>query len=227
MRIVPVLLASLVGLLVPGLAAAHDAEPSDRIVPRYPSYPYAQRTEGYVRRVPYSDPEGEQAKLWSVRVGGEGGYLGRQGRRAGGRLLLRYWRVGLSADGHYYSGWGERSPFYLGGAHGTLDLIMRPHFGLRVGPGLLARVDAEIPAGQRPSVEVGSNVMTEVDIMPMHPIIASGRFDVGRIGDETAVSGRVSVGVMIRRVEVALAYEAKLIGETPLRGPQLSLRAWF
>lgn len=227
MRTLLLILVSLVGLLAPRFAWAHDTEPDDRIVPRYPSYPYAERTQGYVRRVPYSEGDGEHAKLWSVRVGAEGGYLGRQGWRAGGRMLLRYWRVGLSADGHYYSGWDGRSPFYLGGAHGTIDLIMRPHFGLRVGPGLLARTDAEIPLGGRPSIELGSNFMTEVDIMPLHPVVASGRFDVGRIGDETAVSGRVSLGVMVRRLEVALAYEAKLIGEMPLRGPQLSLRAWF
>lgn len=227
MRSVCLILACLFGLLLPRLARAHDAEHDDRIVPRYPAYPYAERTRGYVRRVPYSEGEGENARLWSVRVGAEGGYLGRQGFRTGGSLLLRYWRLGVSADAHYYKGWGDQSPFYLGGAHGTIDLIMRPHFGLRAGPGILARVDAEIPLGGRPSYELGTNFMTEVDIFPIHPVVAGGRFDVGRVGDQTAVSGRVSLGVMIRRVEVALAYEAKLIGEMPLRGPQLGLRAWF
>ncbi|MGH1346391.1 MAG: hypothetical protein ACRBN8_32795 [Nannocystales bacterium] len=177
--------------------------------------------------MPWAEEDGEDAKLWSVRVGGEGGYLGRQGWRAGGRALLRYWRLGLAVDAHHYSGWGDREPFYLGGAHWTLDLIQRPHFGLRVGPGVLARANAELPAGGRPKVEIGQNVMTEVDIFPLHPVVASGRFDVGRLGDTTAVSGRASLGVMVRRLEVSLAYEVKLIGETPLRGPQLGLRVWF
>ncbi len=81
--------------------------------------------------------------------------------------------------------------------------------------------------GGRPSIELGSNFVTEVDIMPLHPVVASGRFDVGRNGDETAVSGRVSLGATVRPLEVALAYEAKLTGEEPLRGPQFSLRARF
>lgn len=227
MRSACLLLACLFGLLLPRVARAHDEDHDDRIVPRFPAYPYAKRTRGYVRRVPYSDAEGTDARLWSLRIGAEGGYLGRQGFRTGGSMLLRYWRLGVSADAHYYRGSSPSSSFYLGGAHGTLDLIMRPHFGLRAGLGLLAHADTELSPSGRPSYDLGTNFMTEVDIFPIHPVVAGGRFDVGRIGDETAVSGRVSLGVMIRRVEVALAYEAKLIGETALRGPQLGLRAWF
>lgn len=227
MRSVCFIVGSLLGLLLPAIAHAHDDPQSTRVVPRYPSYPYAQDTRGYVRRVPSGDAGGDEARLWSVRATGEGGYLGKQGWRAGGRALLRYWRLGLSVDAHYYSGWGDQKPFYLGGAHWTLDLVQRPHFGLRVGPGALARAKAELPAGGRPEVEVGQNFMTEVDIFPIHPVVASGRFDVGRLGDTTAVSGRASLGVMVRRLEFSLAYEAKLIGETPLRGPQVGLRAWF
>ncbi len=227
MRTACFVLGSLLGLLLPSGAQAHEDGHPNRVVPRYSSYPYANHTPGYVRRVASADSGGEDAKLWSVRVAGEGGYLGAQGWRAGGRALLRYWRLGLSVDAHHYSGWGAQKPFYLGGAHWTLDLVQRPHFGLRVGPGVLARANAEIPIGGRPEVEIGQNVMTEVDIFPIHPVVASGRFDVGRLGDTTAVSGRASLGVMVRRLEVSVAYEAKLIGETPLRGPQLGLRAWF
>lgn len=228
MRIACFIVACLLGLLVPRVVQAHDAEHDDRVVPRYPSYPYAQHTKGYVRRLPNMDAQGDEARLWSVRVAGEGGYLGRQGYRAGGRALLRYWRLGLSADAYYYNGWGEQRPFYLGGANATVDLIMRPHFGLRVGPGVLARVEGEHSVGELPAYEIGPNFSTEVDIFPIHPVVASGRFDVGRLGDSTtAVSGRVSLGVMVRRLEVLLAYEVKLIGEMPLRGPQLGLRAWF
>ncbi len=227
MRTACIVLAGLFAILIPTAASAHDDEHPDRVVPRYPSYPYAQHSKGYVRRLPHREAQGEQAKLGSVRIGAEGGYLGRQGWRAGGRALLRYWRLGLSADAYIYSGWGAQRPFYLGGASGTIELIMRPHFGLRAGPGVLARLDAEVSPGTRPDVEVGPNFTTEVDMFPLHPVVASGRFDVGRVGDVTAVSGRASLGVMVRRFEVSLAYEAKLIGEMPLRGPQLSLRAWF
>lgn len=221
------ILLALGWITVPSTARAHDDSHNNRVVPRYPSYPYAQHTKGYVRRLPYLDARGEEAKLWSIRAAAEGGYLGKQGYRVGGRVLMRYWRLGLAADAHYYGGWGQQKPFYLGGANWTIDLVMRPHFGLRAGPGLLTRVDAQYPRGGRPNYEFGPSVMTEVDIFPIHPVVASARFDVGRLGDSTAVSGRASVGVMIRRLEVFLAYEAKLIGEMPLRGPQLGLRAWF
>ena len=227
MRITRFVVGSLLGLSLPTVAHAHEDGHPDRVVPRYASAPYAEHTKGYIRRVPESETGEDEAKLWSVRVAGEGGYLGRQGWRAGGRALLRYWRLGLSVDAHHYSGWGEHKPFYLGGAHWTLDLIARPHFGLRVGPGVLARANAEIPAGGRPVIDVGQNVMTEVDIFPTNPVVVGGRFDVGRIGDTTSVSGRVSLGVMVRHIEVSIAYEAKLIGDMPLRGPQLGLRAWF
>ncbi|MCR9159484.1 MAG: hypothetical protein ACE37F_22735 [Nannocystaceae bacterium] len=224
--IVPLLIV-VFGLLLPQRASAHDDANDARVVPRYPSYPYAEHTEGYVRRLPLRDTGGEQAKLWSARVAAEGGYLGKRGYRAGGRILLRYWRLGLSAEAHYYSGSSSRAPFHVGTAHWTIDLIMRPHFGLRAGPGIIARMPAELSVGSRPPYEYGTNVMTEVDVIPIHPVVASARFDVGRLGEYTAVSGRGSLGVMLRRVEVSVGYEAKVIGDMAMRGPQVGLRAWF
>jgi len=227
MRSLLVAFVFVFGLFSSPTARAHDDAGDDRIVPRYPSYPYAEHTQGYVRRVPVRDAGGDDAKLWSARATAEGGYLGRRSYRAGGRVLLRYWRLGLSADAYYYSARRNRGPFYLGSANWTLDLVMRPHFNLRAGPGIIARADAEVPVGGHPSYEYGTNVMTEVDIIPIHPVVASARFDVGRVGEQPAVSGRGSLGVMIRRVEVSVAYEAKMIGSMALRGPQVGLRAWF
>lgn len=222
-----VLCAALLGLSVPLTAQAHEDEHPERVVPRYPSYPYAKHTKGYVRRVPQKESGGDDAKLWSVRMAAEAGYLGPQGYRVGGRALLRYWRLGVAADAHAYGGWGNRPAFYLGTFNWTLDLIARPHFGLRTGPGVVLRTDAELPVGRRPEVEYGSNVMTEMDIIPLHPVVASARFDVGRLGDDAAVTARISLGVMIRRFELTAAYEAKRIGDTTLRGPQIGLRGWF
>jgi hypothetical protein len=165
--------------------------------------------------------------MWSARVAVEGGYLGKQGWRAGGNLLLRYWRIGLAADAHYYTGLSRADAMYLGTANWTIDVVMRPHLGLRFGPGILAKVDAQYPQGGRPHYELGPGMMTEIDIFPIHPVVAGLRFDYGRVGDSAAMSGRASVGVLVRRLEIYLAYEAKLIGDTPLRGPQLGLRAWF
>lgn len=229
-RLMRTLILTLLGLIVllsPRLALAHDAEQPERIVPRYPSYPYATHTKGYVRRVPYAEGQEGGVKLWSLRVGSEGAYLGNQGWSAGGALLLRYWRLGLAADARLYSGWGDQRPFYLGSANWTLDLVMRPHFNLRTGPGLVARADANLSLGRLPSYAFGPSVLTELEIFPLHPVVASGRFEIGRIGDLIAVSGRASVGVMVRRLEIAVAYEAKRIGDMELRGPQLGLRLWF
>jgi hypothetical protein len=177
--------------------------------------------------LPQPEARGDEAKMWSARVAVEGGYLGKQGWRAGGNMLLRYWRIGLAADAHYYTGRSRAETMYLGSANWTIDIVMRPHLGLRFGPGIMAKVDAQYPRGGRPSYELGPGMMTEIDIFPIHPVVGSLRFDYGRIGDSAAMSGRASVGVLVRRLEIYLAYEAKLIGATPLRGPQLGLRAWF
>ena len=222
-----VVAAVLLGVSVPLTAQAHEDEHQERIVPRYASYPYAEHTPGHVRRVPLKESGADGTKLWSVRASAEAGYFGRQGYRVGGRALLRYRRLGLAADAHAYGGWGTRPAFYLGNVNWTIDLIQRPHFGLRAGPGVLLRTDAELAAGERPDVDYGSNVMTEIDLIPLDPVVATARFDVGRIGDEVSVAARVSLGVMIRRFELITAYEAKRIGDMTLRGPQVGLRLWF
>jgi hypothetical protein len=213
--------------LTPSDAQAHASSSTERVVPRYPSHPYERGIDGYVQRLPELEGRGPDAKLWSARVGAEGGYLGKHGWRGGGNLLLRYWRIGVAAQAHYYTGQNRSETRYLGSAHGTVELVMRPHLTLRAGPGLIGRMDAVVPRGQRPQYRLGPSAMVEADIIPVRPVVGTVRFDVGRLGSRTFASGRASLGVMIRRLEVYLAYEATLLGDQPLRGPQLGLRAWF
>ena len=200
--------------------------PSRNTVPRYSRYPYVERQEGYVQHVPAHGP-GAKGRIVAGQVAGEGAYAGDGVWRSGLALRLAYMRVGLDSNLSFYIDRGRTDALYLGSTNLILAPVMRPHVMWWVGGGANYMLDGRVPGQGRREYAAGYNFTSSVDVFPFSPIVLSGRFDVGTIHAARVMSARATVGIVLRGFELYGGYEAKKVGDVPLHGPMVGIRAWF
>lgn len=144
--------------------------------------------------------------------------------RFAGSALVE-WRTGLGFDasGHSY---GEDLP--TGGrdhlAIGDVNLLWRmaqtERTQLRLGVGMNWLADSV-------DTEAGINFTARGDIFPMKPLILTGEFDFGTIGDATTLHGRGSVGVNFGQTEFFVGYDYRSIDDVDLKSPMLGVQFWY
>jgi hypothetical protein len=195
-------------------------------VPRYRRHPYAERSEGYIVResVHEKNPRG---RLVAGQVAGEGAYAGDGVWRSGVQLRLSAGRFGLDSNLSFYLDQGLRDALYLGSTNVIFAPVMRPHVLWWVGGGANYLIDGRDPRQGGREYAAGYNVTSSVDVFPFSPFVLSGRVDAGTIHAARVMSARASVGVVLRGFELYGGYELKTVGDVPLHGPMVGVRAWF
>jgi hypothetical protein len=191
----------------------------------YGAYPYEVGNKGYVKRRPAHEHDNRDLTAGSIRV--EGGYAGDRVWRTGGALSLDWWRFGLDANVHFFFEQDLSDSMYLGRVNAPFAIVMRPHLILRLGPGVHYMIDGRPPGKGRRDYAAGLGGTTSVEIFPAKPVLLSGHFDFGRIYKTPTLTIRGQVGFIVERWELYLAYEYKRVGDVPLSGPLLGVRAWF
>lgn len=198
--------------------------------PGFASYPYrldgSGWRPGWVIR-PGRDRARPQPKRWSVRVAGEGAFLGDGLWRSSLDAEVSWWRLTLRSDLGFYLEQPERDALYLGTTAGYLSLVMQPRLVWRIGGGPQYMIDA-LPVGDpRREDAVGGVASTTIDGFPVRPIVVSGRLDAGKLGAATTFTVRGTVGFLVRRFEAFGGYERRAIGKLVLQGPVFGVRVWF
>jgi hypothetical protein len=199
--------------------------PAEKTVVSYGSYPYEYGNRHYVRRLSASQPEDRDLFAGTAHV--EGGYAGAGVWRAGGGLALRVWRIGLDNDVHWLVDPKHEDSLYLGTTNATFAIVMQPPFVWRLGPGVNYMIDGRVPGGGTREYAAGFNASTTMDIIPIKPVILSGRFDWGRIWKAETMTVRGTIGWIVQRWEIYAGYEYERVGDTPLGGPIAGVRAWY
>lgn len=135
-------------------------------------------------------------------------------------------RVGVESR---FSLFYERLPANVGGGVdrlflGDLNLTLRiaQHERAQVWAGLGGRalIDGASSTG-------GVNVTYGMDIFPLAPLAISLQGDIGNLGAAFYLEGRLTVGVMLKRFELYVGYEATRIGDVGFHGPTFGLRLWL
>jgi hypothetical protein len=171
--------------------------------------------------------KGASNRMFSGQLSGEGAYAGDNVWRSAVGLQLTYWRLGIDTNISFYLEQPLRDALYLGNSNLTLALVLQPRFVWRLGGGANYMVDGRTPGQGHREYAAGYNLTTGIDVFPFRPLVFSGRFDGGRIYAAPMVSLRGSVGVLLSGFEIYGGYEFKMVGDVPLSGPMVGLRAWF
>jgi len=225
--------AAVLGGLISGLFQAEstqdDAKPNGEAIHdeiRYPLYPYQSKLPGYVLRG-RSGASRSLARMYAVRLALEGAYMGDHVWRSTVDLDLSIWRIALLSDMGFYLEQPLRDALYLGGTYGAFALFARPHFVWRFGIGAAYMLDGRTPGQGHREYAAGLGGTTRMDIYPVWPLVLSGRFDYGKIYRAHAMTGRGTLGVVLRGFELYGGYEIRTVGKVVMQGPVAGLRVWF
>jgi hypothetical protein len=196
-------------------------------VPLYRRHPYAERSEGYIVREPPHTRD-SRGRLVAGQAAVEGAYAGDGVWRSGAQVRLTFSRLGLDSNLSFYIDQGMTDAIYLGSTNLMLAPVLRPHVVWWVGGGANYLLDGRDPrqGGER-EYAAGYNLMSSVDVFPFSPFVLSGRVDAGTLHAARVLSARATVGVLLRGFELYGGYELKKVGDVPLHGPMLGIRAWF
>jgi hypothetical protein len=107
---------------------------------------------------------------------------------------------------------------------GDINLFYRvmshPRAQMRFGLGWRYMIDAI-------GVENGFNLTFALDLFLIRPMVISANADVGNLGQALFFHGRLTIGAIIKRVEIFAGYEAMLIGPVLFHGPVGGIRLWL
>jgi hypothetical protein len=201
----------------------------------FADYPYADG-RGSLRRDPLRggceplEPAADRAppahRRWAVQTDLEGAYAlaGVLGGTLGMRLQLPRrvefgGRVSLLRDLKA----APREQALHGTAHMSVRFAQAPHVELRSGLGMRAfALDRRL---------FGFDFLYAIDVFGKRPIVSRMEFHLGTLGDAGAGQARLTVGVMLRKLEIYAGYDHTAfwghLGTTRLTGPVAGLRAWF
>jgi hypothetical protein len=202
----------------------------------FPGAPYEDGFDGYVRMgstaptlrnddLAPRDAAGGRliGGSGAVRAIGEGSWID-AGLQRGTVSLL--WsgnhRFEAGTDWSFYR---ERLPeggtdaLTLGHFNATILFALGPRALFRTGVGPTLLIDR---AGSVP----GGHFLYGFDVFPVRPLVISGKFLAGWIGEAGEVQARATVGAVFGAIEAYAGYEAARIGDVRLSGPVLGVRVW-
>jgi hypothetical protein len=75
--------------------------------------------------------------------------------------------------------------------------------------------------------DAGFNFTYGFDLFPARPLVISGAFDLGNLGQAFVFAGRATVGAALGRVELYAGYDVLLVDPVLFHGPVAGVRIWF
>ena len=127
---------------------------------------------------------------------------------------FNYWRESLDA------GAGQYDDLWTGDANLVFRFVQTPSVQMRTGIGLNWMADDQ-------GNNQGFNFTYQGDFFPWKPWVVSAELDLGSLGDETLLHGRITTGLQWKRAEVFVGYDYYEVDQTELRGFVSGLRWWF
>jgi hypothetical protein len=228
----------LFGPLVLGAVAAPFVVPvallddQYRVDGRFPPCPYYNSQPGYLdlERPPgESHPDGSSTepdalKIWAVRLSVEESNDFDGLNRLNGQVLLEGpLRLGLQADWswlHENLSDGGTDDAFLADANLVFRFAQHECVEMRAGLGGRLWADSSHTRG-------GFNFTYGADVYPVKPLVLSGQFDAGTLGNTGVWHVRATAGLLFRGLEAYVGYDFLQIGSANFQGPVLGLRLWF
>ena len=206
------------------------ATTSEPFVHCFPAHPYPLGLPGYAQEdpTPVSHITGNEEELLdlkflSLRIQLENGNDFNGLNRFNGSMLVETTSFGLHTSWNYLHeslDCGCSADGVFGNIHLTFLRINYPTFQLRYGVGANIYSDDFI-------TDSGLNFLLSYDIYPIQPLVISGQFDGGWIGDTGTWHTRLTAGYLFHGVEVYGGYDFRQIGSVNLHGPMAGIRLWF
>ncbi len=184
-------------------------------------YPYEHGVDGYMVVAP-GLPRGKRTH--SLQICSEYADDFDKVSRMGTRVLLdstsrwgidsefNYWRESLAP--------GQHDDLWTGDANVVFRFAQSGWLQVRAGLGMNWLADDT-------ASDFGVNLTYHADLFPVRPWIVSMELDVGSLGDETLVHGRVTSGLQWRFSEIFIGYDYYEVDQTELNGLVSGLRLWF
>jgi hypothetical protein len=192
----------------------------------YARYPYADGARGFVLKVdPEDDAPPGQRFAGSFTL--DGAALGPTVGRAGVDVELMVRRFGLAFDLAPHLELRPLDALSLGSAGLLVGVVLLPRWQVYGGLGTNVMIDGRVRAPEERVDAVGVNGTLRTTLLLARPVVLRGRMDVGWLGVAPAVLGRVTAGVLVRRVELFGGYEGRRVGDVVLHGPTVGARVWF
>ncbi len=202
-------------------------------------YPYAGGRDGYhVRAAP-----GEKVNTGrsvAFHMAGEGAFLYQDVWRGSLNLRLLFPRFYMEArydhllegprarlDGDLEVSGTVRDRLHFVTLGTGFQMAPGEMLAVRLGPTFMAMFDTPKSGPSEPTHSLGGGAAVEVDLYPVRPLVLSGRGAISRLGGAVMMEGRATVGVTWNRIEVFAGYDHRRVGNVPLGGPVLGLRARF
>lgn len=197
--------------------------------PGFLRFPYADEQPGYI----VVDRAEDERRWFSLSARVDSGFTFGGLYHGGFAFDMQAWRIGFDTELTAFveppSPGFSADAMMLGSTSLRAALIMMPFIRVRIGAGGQYLVDEpiEAPADSDPPAPVGFDISADADVFAVRPMAFSFRIAKGRLGGLDTTKVRASVGVMIRRFELLLAYDFRRLGKVNLHGPGLGLRLWF
>ena len=187
----------------------------------FPEYPYQDGIDGYMMIAPSLPIE---PSVYSLQARTEYADDFDSISRIGTRILFDTTiRLGIDSEVNYWReslGSGLHDDFWTGDANLVFRFAQSERIQMRTGLGMNWIAD---DVGS----DFGFNFTYQGDFLPREPWIISAEVDLGRLGDERLIHGRVTTGLQWRRAEVFIGYDYYEVGQTELRGFVSGVRLWF
>jgi hypothetical protein len=187
----------------------------------FPEYPYQHNIDGYMMIDPWIPSEPFEYSF-QARTEYADNFSGVS--RIGTRLLLdTTTRFGIDSEVNYWReslGIGQHDNLWTGDANLVFRFAQSERMQMRTGLGMNWLAD-DI------GTDLGFNFTYQGDFFPADPWIISTEFDLGTLGDETLVHGRVTAGLHWHRAEVFIGYDYYEVDQTELSGFVSGLRLWL
>lgn len=187
----------------------------------FPEYPYQHGIGGYMMIDPWVPSEPFTYSL-QTRAEFADNFSGIS--RIGTHLLFdTTTRFGIESEVNHWReslGIGQHDDLWTGDANLVFRFAQSEWMQMRTGLGMNWLAD-DI------GTDLGFNFTYQGDFFPADPWIISAELDLGSLGDETLVHGRVTTGLHWHRAEVFIGYDYYKIDRTELSGFVSGLRLWF
>ncbi len=194
-------------------------------------HPYAGGYRGYqmlasdlAESLYDDDARNVRRKWWSGRLSVEEGNDFRGLNRFNGQMKVDHKsRFGFVTNWNWYReqlDCGCVDEAVIGDANLTFRFAQNEIASMYTGLGFRVLTD-------RRQTDWGFNVTYGGDWFPVRPLVVSGVFDAGTLGNTGVIHLRGSVGAIFHGWEVYAGYDFLQIGSTNLYGPMAGVRWWF